>query len=837
MALVAPPLSPHRHQPAFYIYPRVTNYNNSPQRVRILQASLHPSTQTRQTNSLTLTSTSTYPPSLIEETSKFCHSGNLNEALTLLQRGLGDVSFDSAERAEAVGMLLQTCAHLKDVEIGRKIHQTVQASNEFRDDCILNTRIITMYSICGCPSDARYVFDQLPRKNLYQWNAMVSGYTRNELWFDSVSLFCELMMMTEHLLDNFTLPSVIKACAGLLDVALGSAVHGIAIKMGLVSDVYVGNSLIAMYGKCGSVADAAKVFEYMPERNLESFNLFREMLEDRKGIVPDVATERDIEMGMMEVIMKNSLIDMYSKCGFLSEAQNIFGKIYDKNIVSWNSMIGGYSRGGDVRKTFELLRHMQMDSVKLKPNEITLLNVFLKELHGYSIRNGFQYNELVANAFIAAYAKCGALSLAENVFYAMQTKTVSSWNALIGGYAQNEDPSRALDLYHQMTLSGLSPDHFSISSLILAFSRLKSLQHGKATHGFVLRNGLETDSFICGKPHSARALFTRVEDKNLNGLPDEALKLFLQMVSSGMQPDEMTITTLQLGKEAHYIFSGMIELSRRIFDQIKEKDVSSWSAIIAGYGVHGCGREAIELFEKMQILGFKPDGFTFIGILMACGHAGLVEEGLKYFDQMQSCHQMEPKLEHYACIVDMLGRAGQFEDALKLLDEMPMEPDVGMWNSLRLAEKLLELGPDRAENYVLASNLFAGFGHWDKVRKVRERMRELGLKKDVGRSWIEIGRRIYDFASGDLEKREKGDLMYSEKVAISFDLLKTVTEVGVRVYKNLQIRGVCHDAIKLVLKVGDSAINVGDDQQFCLLVAIFSDKERVGNMFLIHVNP
>ncbi|CAL5372155.1 unnamed protein product [Camellia sinensis] len=975
MALVAPPLSSlrrrHHHHHHQYVFRRTTqkpNAKDSLHSIRIPQSSLFPTSQTRQRNSLTPTNTSTHQLSFPEQLPKLCHSGNLAEALALLQQNFDNVSFDSTQRAEALNVLLQACGHHKDIEIGRKVHEIVQRSTQFRDDFVLNTRIITMYSICGSPSDSRLVFDQLQRKNLYQWNAMVSGYTRNELWLDAMFTFCELITLMEFKPDNFTFPCVIKACGGLLDLGLGQSVHGMAMKMDLISDVFVANALIAMYGKCGFVEEALKVFEKMPERNLvswnsilsgflengfcqESFNVFREMLAGEEGLVPDVATlvtvlpvcalEGEVEMGMMvhglavkfglnqELMVSNALMDMYSKCGLLSKAQTLFDMNDDKNVVSWNSMVGGYSRGGHVDRTFGLLREMQTSSVKIKANEVTLLNVLqvcldklellkLKELHGYSLRNGFQCDELVANAFIAAYAKCGALSSAENVLYGMENKTVSSWNALIGGYAQNGDPSRALDMYCQMSYSRLNPDGFSIGSLLLAFAHLKSLQYGKTIHGFVLRRGTETDSFIaisllslyihCGKPLFARDVFDRMQDKNSvswnamiagysqNELPDETLNLFRQMVSDGTQPSEIAITSvfgacsrlsaLQLGKETHcfalkahltedvfvgcsiidmYAKSGSIELSQKVFDRLQEKDLASWTVLIAGYGIHGCGEEAIELFEKMQRLGLKPDGFTFIGILTACTHAGLVEEGLKYFNLMQPVHGIEPKLEHYACVVDMLGRAGRFNDALKLVNEMPMEPDVGIWTSLlsscrihgetdlgeKFAEKLLELGPDKAENYVSVSNLFAGSGNWDDVRTVRGKMRELGLRKDIGRSWIQIGGKTYNFAVGDrmlheseemqemwrrleekisqigyvpdtssvlheLKEEEKIEILrgHSEKLAISFGLLKTTKGVTLRVCKNLRICGDCHNAIKLVSKVVNRKIIVRDNKRF-----------------------
>ncbi|KAM7471201.1 hypothetical protein LguiA_009384 [Lonicera macranthoides] len=968
MSLAALPLSFHHHRhrrsPPIHRTTQFPTGGNSLRPTLIPKVSLSFSTQTKQTHSFT----PTHQLSPLQQIKNLCQSGNLTESLILLQSQHDNAEFDLSQRAEAMGILLQACGLHKDIEIGRKVHEMVWASNYFKNDFVLNTRIITMYSMCGSPWDSRSVFDQLQRKNLYQWNALVSGYTRNELWHDAMSLFCELMVVTEHRPDNFTLPCVIKACGGLLDMGLGKDVHGMAVKMDLVSDVFVGNALISMYGKLGFVEEAVRVFEYMPERNLvswnsmisglsenglsqECFNLFREMLVCEEGLIPDVATlvtvlpvcaaEREVEIGKIvhglaaklglnqELMVSNALMDMYSKCGFLIEAQILFDKNNIKNEVTWNSIIGCYSREGHVGQTFYLLQKMQTENDNMKPSQITILNVLpvcledseltsVKELHGYSVRRGFQYDEMVANAFIAAYAKCGSLNSAEHVFNGMENRTVSSWNALMGGYAQNGDPSKAIDLYLQMTDSGIEPDWFSIGSLLLACAHLRSLQYGREVHGFVLRNGFGKDSFIgisllslyirCGKPLSVQALFDGMEDKSLvswntmitgysqNGLPNEALDLFRKMVSEGNQPYEIAIisvfgacsqlSALYIGKEAHcfalkaclaedryvgcsiidmYAKSGLIEQSRRVFYQLKEKDVATWTVLITGYGIHGRGKEAIELFDAMQRTGLKPDGFTFMGILMACNHAGLVQEGNKLFDDMRTVHRLEPKLEHYACVVDMLGRAGKIVDALELVTEMPEEPDSRIWSSLlsscrvhgdldlgtKVAEKLLELEPNKAENYVLVSNLYAGFGKWDEVRKVRGSMKEIGLQKDVGCSWTEIGGKNYNFVAGDkmlaesveiqkmwrrleerigeigyvpdigsvlheLREEEKIEILrgHSEKLAISFGLLKTRKGATLRVCKNLRICRDCHNSIKLVSKVVEREIVVRDNKRF-----------------------
>ncbi|ONK62257.1 uncharacterized protein A4U43_C07F1980 [Asparagus officinalis] len=805
-----------------------------------------------------------------------------------------------------------------------------------------------------------------PPDNIRQWNALIASYSRSHRFLEAPFAFSSLLSSTDLDPDNFTLPCVLKSCAGLSAAGLGECVHGLGVKLRLGDDPFVGNSLISMYAKCGRVEDAGKVFEKMPGRNLvswntmmsgyfecgfvdEGFGLLREMMGvDGLGfddatvvtVLPVCASRGWVEMGRSvhglsvklglagELRVNNTLTDMYAKCGWLAEARRGFETTSGKNVVSWNSMIGGCARNGDVDGTFDLLREMSMVE-GLKANEITILNALpacldpselykVKEIHCYVIRNGLECNELVLNALIAAYAKVGLLELATNVFEGIEVKTVSSWNALIGGYAQNVDPLKALDLFLDMISSGLKPDWFSIGSLLLACANLKFLQIGKSIHGFVQRNGLEMDSFIrislislyiqCGEPSKARVLFDEMEEKEVvswnamiagysqNELPNETLQLFREMQFDGQKPTMIATTSafmacaqlssLCLGKEMHgfalkanytedrhvassiiamYAKCGSIDHSLYFFEKMENKDVVSYNVMVTGYAVHGNASKAIELLYRMQKQEIKPDTFTYLGILMACSHAGLVEEGLNYFEEMKNEQKIEPKLEHYSSIVDMLGRAGKLADAMRLVEEMPAEPDSKIWSTLlsacrihrnvdlgeKIAEKLLELEPDKVEHYVMASNLFAGSERWDDVRRVRKILKEIGLQKDPGCSWIELRGKVYNFMVADnylpeldeihkmwcileekiqgigyipdmgsvlheVEDEEKVELLrcHSEKQAVAFGLMKTTEGTKLRICKNVRICRDCHNAIKLVSKVVKREIVVRDNKRF-----------------------
>lgn len=796
---------------------------------------------------------------------------------------------------------------------------------------------------------------------------MISGYSKNELWDDAIALFCQLLLTTELKPDSFTFPCVLKSCAGVSDAGMGRGVHGMILKTGLASDTFVNNSLMSMYGKCCLVDEAVRVFAQMPEKNLvsrnsllfvlsenglvlEGFELFLDMISSGEEllevddatlvtVLPMCASEGRIELGELvhglsvkldlshELRVNNALIDMYGKCGFLLEARFLFEKALHRNVVSWNAMLGACARNAVVDGTFEFLQAMSMED-GMKADEVTVLNVLsacfvplylnhVKQIHGYVIRNGLELHSLVPNALVAAYAKCGSLDPAKHMFHGIATKTVSSWNALIGGCAQNGDPIGAFHSFLQMTYSGLQPDWFTIGSLLLACAHPKHSSQGRSIHGFIQRNGLERDSFIsislisfyiqCGNVSSARMLFNMLEDVDSvswnamisgytqNGMPDESLDLFRQMQRYGHEPSLVSITSafmacarlsaLRLGKETHcfalkagfagdafvgssvidmYAKCGSIDQARSVFDRLHDRDGVSWNVMITGYGVHGRAAEATELLAEMQEEGMKPDEFTYIGILMACSHSGLVEEGLEYFKQMRA-KGVAPKLEHYACAADLLGRAGRLKDAFELIKGMPEKPDARIWSSLlsscrihgdvtlgeTVVDRLLELEPHKVEHYVLASNLFASSGRWDDVRRVRKMVKENGLRKDPGCSWVDLRGKVYCFVAGDEQNPEGGEIYrtwaileekisqmgyvpdtesvlhevdeverlkmlrgHSEKQAIVFGLLNTSEAVKIRLFKNIRMCRDCHNATKLISKVVGREIVVRDNKRF-----------------------
>ncbi|CAA6658313.1 unnamed protein product [Spirodela intermedia] len=746
-------------------------------------------------------------------------------------------------------------------------------------DSVLTTRLVTMYATCGSSGESRAVFDSLESRNLYHWNALISGYSRNELWEEAMEAFTRMLFTTDLQPDGFTLPCVLRACARVSSMEAGKRIHGVAVKIGLDCDAFVCNSLISMYSRCGRIGEALQLFDLMPQRNLVSWNtmlrglsevglaedclhLFRQLLlseEEEEALHPDDATLVSVLPICAAEGVSNSLIDMYAKCGRLVESQSLFRELDQRNEVSWNTMIGGLSRSGEVRKTFELVREMAA-STEEAMDEITILNAStacsepamiqtLKELHGYVIRNGIQSNDLLSNVLIAAYSKCGSSRTAEEIFFAMETKTVSSWNALMGGYAQNDDPQRAVDLHIQMVSSALRPDKFSVGSLLSAAARLRYLRGGRSSHGFILRNGFQDDSFIvvsllsfylqCGEVGSAEIIFNRMGERSSvawnamisglaqNQLSGEALCYFRRMLAegrrpsaiaatgvltacgqlmqvAGVPPDEVTLIIVlsacaDLGALEHARWIGTyidresvpktLELCNaqvnalakcgdikgavKLFDLMPQKSIVSWTSVIDGLAMHGHGREAVAVFERMKKSGVAPDDVTFIGVLSACSHAGMVDEGCRYFAAMKEQHCIDPKIEHYGCMVDLFSRAGLLERAVSFIRSMPIEPNPIIWRTLvggcrlhghggageSLSMQLIAEEPAHSSNYVLLSNVYAVRRQYEKKFEVRRRMSEKGIRKVPGCSMLELGGEIHEFVAGDSSHPQHREIM------------------------------------------------------------------------------
>ncbi|KAJ9691112.1 hypothetical protein PVL29_013334 [Vitis rotundifolia] len=543
-----------------------------------------------------------------------------------------------------------------------------------------------------------------------------------------------------------------------------------------------------------------------------------------------------------------------------------------------------------------------------------------RQIHAFSIRHGVPLTNPDMGKYLifTLLSFCSPMSYAHQIFSQIQNPNIFTWNTMIRGYAESENPMPALELYRQMHVSCIEPDTHTYPFLLKAIAKLMDVREGEKVHSIAIRNGFESLVFVqntlvhmyaaCGHAESAHKLFELMPERNLvtwnsvingyalNGRPNEALTLFREMGLQGVEPDGFTMVSLlsacaelgalALGRRAHvymvkvgldgnlhagnalldlYAKCGSIRQAHKVFDEMEEKSVVSWTSLIVGLAVNGFGKEALELFKELERQGLMPSEITFVGVLYACSHCGMVDEGFDYFKRMKEEYGIVPKMEHYGCMVDLLGRAGLVKQAYEFIQNMPMQPNAVVWRTLlgactihghlALGEvaraQLLQLEPKHSGDYVLLSNLYASEQRWSDVHKVRRTMLREGVKKTPGHSLVELRNCLHEFVMGDrshpqteeiyvklaeitkllklegyvphisnvladIEEEEKETALsyHSEKIAIAFMLINTAAGIPIRVVKNLRVCADCHLAIKLISKVFDREIVVRDRSRF-----------------------
>ncbi|KAF8392451.1 hypothetical protein HHK36_022793 [Tetracentron sinense] len=522
----------------------------------------------------------------------------------------------------------------------------------------------------------------------------------------------------------------------------------------------------------------------------------------------------------------NSLLSMYSKCGKLSDAASVFDEMLVKDTISWNSMILGYLRIGEFKMGFEFFKRMH-DSGTFRFDQATLTTIlsacdepgFLcvtRMVHSLVFLNGYKREISVGNALITSYFKCGCESFGRWVFDEMAEKNVITWTSVISGLAQNQFYEDSLGVFLKMRCGSVCPNSLTYLSLLLACSGLQALREGRQIHGLVLKSGVHSELCIesalmdmyskCGSMGDACQIFQSAEELDevsmtvilvgfaQNGLEEEALKLFMKMVKAGIEVDQNMVsailgvfgadTTLALGKQIHslvikrrfssnpFVSNGLINMyskcgdlgeSIKVFNRMPLRNSVSWNSMIAAFARHGNGSRALKLYEEMRLEGVEPTDVTFISLLHACSHVGSIEEGFMFLESMAKDHGMSPRMEHYACVVDMLGRAGRLSEAKNFIEGLPVEPGVLVWQALLgacsicgdskmgryAADRLLLAVPESPTPYVLMANIYSSEGRWQERAKIIKRMKEIGVKKEIGMSWIEVEKQVHSFVVED----------------------------------------------------------------------------------------
>ncbi|XAR63893.1 hypothetical protein NMG60_11024037 [Bertholletia excelsa] len=549
-----------------------------------------------------------------------------------------------------------------DLNYLKQVHALVYKAN-LQSDLFVAPKLIAAFSLCGQMTLAVHVFHQVQEANVHLYNSLIKAHVQNSQHLQAFKAFV-YMQQCSVWPDNFTYSILLKACSGKTSFQLIQMIHAHIEKLGFYSDIFVPNSLIDSYSKCGliGVNSARKLFTVMVERDLVSWN---------------------------------SMIGGLVKAGELKEARRLFDEMPDRDSVSWNTMLDGYSKKGEMDLAFDLFQNM--------PD-----------------RNVVSWSTMVSG-----YCKAGEMDMARLLFDKMPVKNLVAWTIIISGYAEKGLAKDAIRLFDKMADMRLKPDDGTIISILAACAESGLLGLGMKVHALIERIRYKCTTHVS------------------NALVDM------------------------------YAKCGSLNKALSVFNAIPRRDLVSWNAMIQGLAMHGHGERALQLFSRMKKEGFAPDNVTFVGVLCACTHAGFVEQGIEFFYAMEREYGIVPKIEHYGCMIDLLGRVGRLEEAFELVHSMPMEPNVIIWGTLlgacrmhnaveyaeQVLDQLVKLEPDDTGNFSMLSNIYASAGDWDNVASVRRQMKNTGTLKPSGASSIVLDDEVHEFTVLD-RSHPKSDSIY-----------------------------------------------------------------------------
>ncbi|KAL9318305.1 hypothetical protein ACSQ67_014822 [Phaseolus vulgaris] len=603
----------------------------------------------------------------------------------------------------AYGSAIQYCSDHRLLRQGKQLHARLFLLSVTPDN-FLASKLILFYSKSDHAREARKVFDATPRRNTFTWNAMLLGYSFNAMFRDALNLFVSFTSSTNANAspDNFTISCILKTLASsFCSPELAKEVHCFVLRRWLDSDIFVLNALITSYCRCDEVWLARRVFDGMSERDT----------------------------------------------------------------VTWNAMIGGYSQ----RRLYDECKRLYLEMLNVSgvaPNAVTAVSVmqacgqsmdlaFGIEVHRFVEESGIEMDVSLSNAVVAMYAKCGNLNYARELFEEMREKDEVTYGAIISGYmdygfvdealsifrgvknpglnmsnavisgmVQNEEFEGLFHLVREMQGSGFCPNAVTLASVLPSFSYFSNLRGGKEVHGYAIRRGYEQNVYVA------------------TSIIDAYAKL------------------------------GYIHGAQRVFDLSRSRSLVFWTSIISAYAAHGDAGLALSLYTQMLDKGIQPDPVTLTSVLTACAHSGLVDEAWDIFNSMRSQCGFQPLVEHYACMVGVLSRAGKLSEATQFISEMPIKPSAKVWGALLhgasvygdvemgkfACDHLFEIEPENTGNYMIMANLFSNAGKWEQAGEVRERMKEIGLQKVRGSSWIETSGGLLSFIAKDVSNGRSDEI-------------------------------------------------------------------------------
>ncbi|XP_078161463.1 pentatricopeptide repeat-containing protein At2g17210-like [Carex rostrata] len=607
-------------------------------------------------------------------------------------------------------------------------------------------------------------FNSSVNKNSVSWNALIHGFMSNGDYLNGLSHWKEARVCDFFKPNLSTLVVSIQACWKLQEYKEGLNLHGYVLKIGFIRDLSVANSLLTMYGKIQELICAQKLFDEMLKIDVISWSalisayaqtdhavnailLFRNMFNgafvDLDGLSVVSVIQACCNIGNMcngtmlhglvvswgfenDVFVANSLIDMYSKSFDMESAYKVFVQMPERNLVSWNSIFSGLVHAE--RCVEALTMFDSMINCGIRGDDVTLVSLlqlckkqkqpmWCKCVHAVIIRRVRFSNIILMNSLLDAYAKCDLMELALQLFDNMEERNLFTWNTMVSGFASCGKPNEAITFFVEAQRELGSPNSVTMLGLLEACVCLAEVIFSNCAHGMAVKNGF------------------------INGLA----------VGTGLVD--------AYGK------CGDLVSAREVFDEMPKRNILTYNAMIGALGMNGRGMESLTLLEEMKSNGLEPNGVTVLTVLSACSHAGLVKEGLAFFDKMVNEISFQPQMEHYSCVVDMLGRAGDLKGAISFIEKLPetVQANAPAWGALLSAcrsyedcevgpeavTRVIQLEPSNSAGYLMASNMYAKHGLVDETAKLRSLIREKGMKVMSGYSSVHIGQEAHNFVSHD----------------------------------------------------------------------------------------
>ncbi|KAF8757464.1 hypothetical protein HU200_010987 [Digitaria exilis] len=765
--------------------------------------------------------------------------------------------------------ILRCASRARSLALARLAHSHMVRAG-YRPGLFLGNNLLAAYARCGDMRHARLLLDGMPRRDAVSWNTLIAGYSSQGSARLALGAFRDARRDGGVTVDRFTYAAVLAACGGARDGRSGRAAHGLAVVSGLARTAFLTNSVIDMYAKCGMIDEVRLVFDRAEERDEVSWNLLLSAYVQmgwpevavnvlvwmhRSGVKLDafalggilkasseLEDSEDVRMMLhgcvvkvgldLDVFVGSAMVDMYAKNGGLEEAIKVFDCIPDQNVVIYNAMIAGFARLGNdpcPETRIEAVRlYVNLLQRRIRPSKFTFKSVLEvcnltnavqcgRQIHAHVILSGFEEDEFIGNALINLYAKARLVDHSLRCFHRTPKREIFTWTSMITAFVHDEHSEKALDLFRELRYLEKELDQFTMSSVMNACAALSVPITCEQIHCYAVKSGL------------------------------------CQFTLCGNSQIEM------------YRCMGDLKAAKKTFEKISCLDTFSWSQMILSYALHGHEREALLLFKKMRDCGVMINEFTFHVVLIACSRQGLVDEGFRHYESMLSEYGIVPNVKHIACMVDLLGHVGKVADAEDFIMSSGLENDTVLWHALlracrihgdkdrgiKIGEKLMTLEPYAASSYVMLYNLYMDAGKISLAMRTRGQMRERGMTKEAGISWVEFGGSIHRFVDGDhscslkaeaftrleellvrvKQKTEHGGVnvwelgfqarkvgntisKHGELLAVSLGLSIVPDTAPVRVMKNQNMSWESHETLKLLSEGENREIIIRDPACF-----------------------